>query len=275
MKAFVTFLALFLLTASVFADGGSEDRVVKDSRIDNEPSFNGDGAIGLNISNRWVKLAWSTLEEVDSNGHVVQSEELQGKNYAWGQVGDKDLEDERGHQSGQHFPHANFSLLLPNGAWFNVSAWVITSDVTVGNVTAPRNSVKFNVYISKWTFANSSNTLRLIAEIDGENDGGDDQGHQVDELSDDKDSNKTKEHRMTYGIGFLNSPTQATYDGNSTGTVNVTYSLTGKPIVTWTFVSFTYNVSYDPVFGSSSGVQIIPSLLVLVILAISAFFGSN
>jgi len=281
-----------------FAGETDQDKNVTDSRIDTEPSFQANGAIVLGVKGgHWIRLNWATLAEVDPNGNVLHSEDLTKQTFKWTDPIENDLEDERGHHTGHQFPHVNFSESLNNGAWFNISAWVITTDVTVGNVTAKRNSVKFNIYISNWTFANSSDTLVLSAGIDGvggdesgqdlEGDGHKNDGHVNDGPVNETYHNETghnetdyhdyhgdfQEHHLRFGIGFLSSPNQAIYDGSFLGPVNVTTTFTGKPVVSWSFVAFANNVSYDPVMGG--GMQIVPSLLLFVLLALSTFFGSR
>jgi len=128
--------------------------------------------------------------------------------------------------------------------------------------------------VSNWTFASSSNDLQVTADVNGH--GGDGQASGDDSTADDATDSQAanhsyqgyngawKQYQLNYAIGYVTSYNQATYDGGNTGPVKVAYTLTAKPTVTWTFVSFQFNVSYDPLFGTSGGLQVVPSLLLLI-----------
>jgi len=280
MKALVVVVLLLAsIHASASGDEHSNDQNYTDADLDASPSFQtGGGAIHLSVKGgKNIELRWAVLAEVDPNGQIVKSLDLTTKNYLWSQLEHRDYEDDKGRSSGQQFPSSNFSIQLSNGAWFNVSAWVVTTDFTFGNITGQKNAVKFNIYISNWTFANSSDTLEVIADVNGH--GGDDHGS-ADTNDDDK--NQTgydgyhaawKQYQLKYAIGYVTSPNQATYDGGNTGPVNVTYTTNGKPTVTWSFLSFQSNVSYDPLVGTNSGLQVAPSLLLLVLSFLALFGG--
>jgi len=284
-----------LLVSLAFAtnqEEGKDDRSVNDQRLDSSPTFVGNGgAIHLAVKDKYIELKWVSLVEVSQNGAAVHSEDLSSHHYSWSGVKDQDLEDENGQHSGHQFPQVNFSTQLTNGAWFNVSAWVVTVDVTIRNTTVKRNSVKFNLYISNWTFHNSSDVLQLTADVNGH--GGDDgEAHEDGDVHNSNDKNETgknetgknetayhqqwQEKRLLFAIGYITSPNQGTYDGSTSGPVTVTHTLSGKPTITWTFGSFHSSVSYDPVVAPNAGFQILPSIFLLILLSLSAFFvGSN
>jgi len=276
----VLWLCYFVVIA-LASDTPGSDSVAEQSYSDDKGDTNSTfavsgGAIQVGRKKGALRFKWATLSEVDASGQTVISEDLTQHQYGWSVPKVQDVEGDDRKPTGHQFPGVNFSEPLPNGAWFNVSAWIVQSTVTIGNATVPRNSVKFNIYIGNWSFASSSNSLQLKASLDGE--GGDLRGEVRQEVEDGKPAtpssfNETGHWRntyVTYGIGFFSSPNMAVYDGVS-GSVNVTVDLYGAPVVTWTFQSFTNNVSYDPILGSS-GAKAVPSFCLLAVLLL-CFFG--
>lgn len=233
-------------------------------------SFNSKGGeFGISTNGVWMSLQWATIAEVDSEGKAVQSYDLSGHHFGWSQPEVGDLVDDKKRPTGNHFPAVNFTEQLENGAWFNVSAWIIDSNAT--NASLKRNSVKFSIYISNWTFIgaggeNPATSLAVTAGLVGF-------GGLVR-----RESNK-ENHSSTavYGSGFLDAPTEALYDGETYGEVKVEHTLKGKPIVIFTFEQFYDNVSYDPTFGpgngsENGGTSMKPSFFILPLFLFSFFF---
>jgi hypothetical protein len=211
----------------------------------NTAQFQPDGSFGISTNGNWMALQWATLAEVDSTGIVLQSVDLSTHHFGWSQPQVLAVVDTNRVETGQHFPAVNFSEQLINGAWFNVTAWILPNNAT--SAKQKHGLVKWSVYISGWPWLSSvggegiRGNLVLTAGMVGF--GGivrstDNQAY--------KGSNATVT-TQEYGSGFLSSPTQATYDGYL-GPVAVAHTLSGKPVVSWTFDRFTNYVSFDPEF---------------------------
>jgi len=264
-------LVLCLLVAVLASGPQSNDGTYSDDHLDN--NFGGDGSIQVGFQGKhdWIRLKWQSLTEVAANGSVILPEDLTNHQFGWSGVADRDVDGDHGSK----FPGVNFSEPLSNGAWFNVSVWMVNTTVTIGNVTAPSHSVKFNVYIGNWTFQDAANTLQLTAHLDGS---GTYRGEVRETLKDGQaavngtDDNDFKTKSVAYGPGFLSSPNMAACDG-VTCTVNVSIGLYGAPVVTWSFPSFTNNVTYDPILGS--GAKAVPSFFLLALLVLFCFGGKQ
>jgi hypothetical protein len=223
--------------------GGSNSKTPSNptSKVNNA-QFQPDGSFGISTNGNWMALQWATLAEVDSAGTILQNVDLSTHHFGWSQPEVLPVIDVNRVETGQHLPKVNFSEQLENGAWFNVSAWILPNDAT--NAKQKHGLVKWSVYISGWPWLASSGgenrgTLVLTAGMVGF--GGivrstDNQAY--------KGSNATVT-TAEFGSGFLSSPSQASYDGYL-GPVAVQHTLSGKPVVSWTFDRFTNFVSFDP-----------------------------
>jgi len=194
----------------------------------------------------WMALQWATVAEVNSAGQTINLVDLSVHHFVWSQPILGDLLDDRKRPTGDRYPGVSFTERLENGAWFNVSAWII--DLDANHSSAKHNTLKFSIYISNWTFAAASDSLVLTAGLVGF--GG---FVRRDEVRDQKSQNVTSSTGV-YGSGFLSAPAQALYDGVTNGSVTVQHTQgEGKPVVIFTFGSFSANVSYDPSMGVGSG----------------------
>jgi hypothetical protein len=142
----------------------------------------------------------------------------------------------------------NFTETLINGAWFNVTVWIIDQDVP--NAAFKHGDVKWNYYISHWPFQAGSTCTgeggafcrgKLILNAGLVGFAG--VVKQEDRLF---GVTNVTISSTTYGNGLLSSPDQGWYDDAFFGPVLVTHSLQGKPEVNWTFAPFTNSVAYDP-----------------------------
>jgi len=256
-------VVIFLLLVAV-ALSDDNKTVVSDDPTKNAPtnaSFNSDGEFGVSEKGKWMALKWATLAEVNSNGQVV-SYDLSKRHFGWSQAEVGDVLDDRKHPTGDRFRGVNFTEQLDNGAWFNVSVWIIDSNAV--HSSAKRGSIKFSIYISNWTFASSNDSLVLTAGLVGF--GG------FVRKDDDHDDKTVTSSKGVYASGFLSAPAQALYDGVTTSSVTVEHTQKGegKPVVIFTFGSFSTNVSYDPIFGSGAS-NLNPSFLVCLLLAFGSF----
>jgi len=231
-----------------------------ENRDDVNASFRDHGEFGISTKGRWISLQWATLSEVRPDGTQVVNESLTKHPQGWSKPEVSDVVDEDNKPTGDRFPGVNSSQQLDNGAWFNVTAWIIDSD---SNVTDnKRNSVKFTVYISGWNFASTANSLVLTAGLGGF--GGLERREIRHVVRGDLDA-------ANFSAGFLNSPTQASYDG-VLGNVTVTHSDKGEPTISWTFHSFTTNLVYDPVIGQNGSQSLAPSVFILFALIFLSLF---
>jgi hypothetical protein len=232
-------------------------------------SFNDDGELGISTKGNWMSLKWATLSEVDSTGAAVQTLDLSKHHYGWSEPEEESpVLDNDGRDTGDRLPGVNVSVQLENGALFNVTAWILNDNVN--NSRGKRGDVKFSIFIGNWTFVGPQNGggegqgthLVLTAGLAGFG------GMVRSTQNKAKNGNTTTD--LEFGAGYLNSPTDALYDGVS-DSVSVTNSEHGKPVVTWTFRRFDHNVSYDPIFGNS-GATIVPSALLSIFVMALALF---
>jgi hypothetical protein len=202
--------------------------------------FYGDGNFGISTNGAWMSLQWATLEEVDANGNVLMSVDLSKHHFGWSHPEVLPIALDNYTLTTDHFPSVNFTEQLENGAWFNVTAWILDRDAN--NSAAKHGSVKWSIYISDWPWSpaqtETPGNLVLTAGLVGF-------GGIVRSTDNQVANNNYTTQQATYGTGFLSSPSQAVYDGWY-GPVGVTHTLSGKPVVSWTFGHFSQYMSYDP-----------------------------
>jgi len=215
---------------------------------------NTDGSFGTYNGN-WEGLQWATLTEYDGNGAEVQSVDLTKTHYGWSIPDNYTVIYSYTTTVSEKMPHTNFTSSLVNGAIFTVDVYYYNVDSVVSS--NKRNDIKFTITISNWPWCNqapgvcvagnygegegfySGNTLVLTAGLVGYggivrhfvHSGGSTYGNLV-------------EADFTYAT--LISPDTGLYDNSFTRNVPISYSTSGKPIVTWTFSYFANEVVYDP-----------------------------
>jgi len=203
---------------------------------------NKDGSFGVSSNGNWAGLQWADLTEYAPDGTVVQSVSLAKNDYGWSQPDLYTVIYAATTTVSEKMPHVNFTSTLVNGATFTVDCYFFNvSSVVSSN---KRNSIKFTVTIQNWPWASTvyceaegfckGGTLVLTAGLVG-------YGGIVRHYIHSGGANYGDLVQADFTFATLVSPNQAVYDPDTTAItqpVGVTYSLTGKPIVQWTFNYF-------------------------------------
>jgi hypothetical protein len=223
----------------------------KDPKTGVNVTFQSDkGEFGFSTKGNWMALQWATLCEVTPAGENLQCVDLSDHHYGWSEPEFGFVYNLQGQQTEERLPKVSYNHSLNNGAWFNISAWIVDNDSQTGK--RKRDWVKFSFNISDWPWKsipggnaeteNPEGLLVLTAGLVGF--GG------IVRSTDNKAANGPGAvAAVDLGSGFLASPLEAWYDDLEIRPVVVEHSLKGKPIATWTFSRFSRSVYYDPVIG--------------------------
>jgi hypothetical protein len=205
------------------------------------------GKIRLTYNTNWIQLSWLKLQEIDSNGDVVQSV----NNFA--SIPDFDW-DEPTHTiiQGQNATVISIfgTVTIGNNgvnaptADFGVTVYMFPQQITMetGNTTVlvPIDTIKFNVICNQWPFESIHNRLQFGVTLSSH--GGIHPTTPTKTYSDVLTHNGTV---VEFGAGGLVAPQKAIIDGSEK---DIIVHLNTNELV-WSFPYFEYTLLYDPVFA--------------------------
>lgn len=196
-------------------------------------------------STNFIQIKQDGLQEVDSTGHSVSGGHsvsiASGGDAAWTPLTAYTQADGVVYAATQFtntytVDHANvaFSVL--------VRLYSNTTTVNAGATTLSvvQNAVKFDVNVTGWPFAASTNALQWTVELSSK--GGDNDGH----TSNTRGSGK---QGVVFSNGLMDYPLTATVDGTSGATVTAALATNGnnKQTITFSFPAANRTIWYDPV----------------------------
>jgi hypothetical protein len=229
-------------------------------------------------TDRWVQLAWSKLEEVDTNGNVVKKVNnfASINDFAWSAPHETTVDGldaitstiagnvQIGNQ-GSGAQTAYFALTIYT---FQTTVFITTGATAV---IVPHNTIKFNIICNDWPFESQSNRLNFGVTL---------MSHKAANVQHNEtsvnamyDSNllALRSKVVTFGDGGIISPPLAVLDGVDK---NITISVTDNELK-WSFPAFVETLLYDPILAlegvPSSGVGVTVGYPTYVVLMICIF----
>lgn len=212
--------------------------------------------------NKWIKLQFFKLQEVDPTGAVVaQADNFGGFGFVWAQFGSNNkfgakaleftilepflrIRTVNGNQSSPHGGNSGFNVN------FQVSSFLFLQNFTIDfageTIEAKEGQVKWELQIQGWKFQNTANSLQYTIQLFSSQAANDTTFKRLNHVPGTHSS-----FAIGFGVGNIIVPNVAQADGNNvTISSNVDYT-GGQLAITWTFPWFNNTLIYDPVTAAS------------------------
>eukprot|EP00455_Lapot_gusevi_P038718 TRINITY_DN433_c0_g2_i4.p1 TRINITY_DN433_c0_g2~~TRINITY_DN433_c0_g2_i4.p1 ORF type:complete len:283 (-),score=125.35 TRINITY_DN433_c0_g2_i4:72-920(-) len=250
MNKFTSLLVLGFALLVVAQPPPPPDRNGIDAGAGTKVDFIGrSGQIRLYVGDDFdVKIKWDKIQEVDALGNNVQNQVVNtfaNTDFTWSAPSDVTVNGVRGTTTSLS---TVFNVGTGRGTPVNfmVNTTVFQSSVTIqfGNETilVPQNSVKFTINMGAWPFVSTSNKLKFGAVLLSG-------GKKGPKAPKSKSGPKpgSRERRVGFGIGLLDSASTALVDGvNMNVTTNVGAQTDNALSIEWVFPNFQRSLVYDP-----------------------------
>jgi hypothetical protein len=210
-------------------------------------------------TNKWIKLQFFKLQEVDVNGNVVaQADNFGGFGFNWTPFGTTTVFNASALQFSISEPSlhihtlnaVNHSLANDFIVSFKVTSFLFLQNFTTQfageNIIGKAGQVKWQLELGAWKFQNAANKLQYGIQLFSSQVANNTGYKRLDHVP-----GTISSFAIGFGVGNIIVPTVAQEDGlNVNIATNVTYA-GGQLSITWDFPSYNTSLVYDPVTATS------------------------